>query len=360
MSRLPAVFFAALFLFLFFSPAWAEPPGELRVATRQVAPFVMKKNGDFSGFSIDLWHAIAAQLKLKARWQEKQNVAGLLEAVKTGKADCAVAAISITAERDRQVDFSQPIYDSGLQIMVHGNATAPSLWDGLVQLVQSPLMGQFIFAAVLLSLLPAHLLWLVERRHQDGIIRHKSYFPGIFEAAWWTVSCLATQAEEMPKTVWTRILAVVWMFFAVIFIAYVTAALTANLTLQSLRGDIHSPSDLPGKRIATVAGSTSEEYLRGEKIAASAFPTVDGALEALQNGEVEAIVYDAPILLFHAANAGKGKVSVVGSVFRRESYGIAFPNGSKWRKPVNFALLSLRESGEYDQIREKWFGAGEN
>ena len=36
-----------------------------------------------------------------------------------------------------------------------------------------------------------------------------------------------------------------------------------------------------------------------------------------------------------------------------------FPRGSDLRKPVNEALLKLRENGTYDAIYNKWFGAAE-
>lgn len=336
----------------------AAPPSSvpLRVATREIAPFVLKKDGELTGFSIELWNAITTQLKTKSNFTIEPNVKKLLEDVKSRRTDVSIAAISVTAQRDREVDFSQPIYDSGLQIMVSGKPGAPSLMDGLIALLQSPMLKQFVIAVLLLILVPAHMLWLIERRSDDGIIRDKRYFPGIFEASWWTVSCLATQAEEMPKTVWARILAVLWMFFAIIFIAYVTAALTANLTVQSLRGDVRGPEDLPGKRVGTVVSSTSAEYLTSQKVRATAYASIAEAITALEKKQVEAVVYDSPILLYHAAHEGRDKVTVVGPVFRKESYAIAFPNGSPWRKPVNFALLSLKESGEYDDLVSKWFG----
>jgi len=34
------------------------------------------------------------------------------------------------------------------------------------------------------------------------------------------------------------------------------------------------------------------------------------------NGQADAIVFDSPVLLYYAAHEGKGKVSVVGPVFR--------------------------------------------
>ena len=52
------------------------------------------------------------------------------------------------------------------------------------------------------------------------------------------------------------------MFTSVVFIAYFTASVTSSLTLQQLRGDINGPEDLPGKRVASVQGSTSVEYLK--------------------------------------------------------------------------------------------------
>ena len=68
------------------------------------------------------------------------------------------------------------------------------------------------------------------------------------------------------------------------------------------------------------------------------------------------MVYDTPILQYYASHEGKGKVQMVGSVFRKESYGIQFPQDSSLRKPVNEALLRLRENGTYDRLQTKWFG----
>jgi polar amino acid transport system substrate-binding protein len=146
------------------------------------------------------------------------------------------------------------------------------------------------------------------------------------------------------------------MFTSVVFIAYFTAAVTSALTLQQLRGDINGPEDLPGKRIATVKGSTSMDYLRRYNIEATGFTNVAQAFKALQQGSADAVVYDAPVLLYYASHEGKGKVQVVGNIFHKESYGILFPSNSPYRKPVNEALLKLRENGTYDRLYGKWFG----
>lgn len=166
---------------------------------------------------------------------------------------------------------------------------------------------------------------------------------------------LATQAEEMPKSPWGRVMAVIWMFISVVFIAYFTATVTTSLTVERLQHNIKGIQDLAGRRVATILGSTSANYLKQQKISAREFKQVDELYTALNNTDVDAVVFDAPILLYYAAHDGKGKVQVVGSIFRKESYAIAMPNGSPYRKPINNALLSLQEKGIYQDIYDKWF-----
>jgi len=188
------------------------------------------------------------------------------------------------------------------------------------------------------------------------MLTHQNYFPGIFEACWWAASTLATQADQMPRAALARVIAVFWMFASIVFIAYFTAAVTATLTLQQLRADIDGPEDLPGKRVASVKGSTANEHLRRHNIESMDFAEVEDAYQGLQQNQIDAVVYDAPVLLYFASHKGKGRMQMVGGVFHKESYGIAFPDKSPLRKRVNEALLKLKENSTYDLLYAKWFG----
>jgi polar amino acid transport system substrate-binding protein len=88
-----------------------EPSHGLRVATRVIPPMVIDDHGRLRGFSIDLWDAIADKLKVATEYKVAPDVGALLEYVRSGKADLGISAISITAGRDRQFDFSQPMLD---------------------------------------------------------------------------------------------------------------------------------------------------------------------------------------------------------------------------------------------------------
>ncbi len=93
----------------------------LRVGTEpSFAPFEFQKEGskEFTGFDIDLIRAIGKQMGYKV---EVQNMGfdALIPALNAGNIDVAIAGMSITDERKKVVEFSDPYYTSGLIIMVN-------------------------------------------------------------------------------------------------------------------------------------------------------------------------------------------------------------------------------------------------
>ncbi len=331
----------------------------LKVAVRVLPPFVEQQpDGHFTGFTIDLWDAIAQRQHWRTQYVAVPDVHAQLDAVEAGKADVGAGAISITAERDLRYDFSQPMLNAGLQILVRSQHAAPeaTAFTSLMHLLFSPAVLVWLAIAAALTVVPAHIVWFIERGHPESFITSKSYFPGIFQAFFWGLGTLATQADSMPRHWASRVVAVLWMFTSVVFVAFYTATLTASLTVQQFRSEINGPDDLPGKAVATVTGTTSADYLNGTGARVKAFARVDDAVKALNDKTVDAVVYDAPVLQYIAARDGRDSDSVTGPVFRPEDYGFAFRNGSGLRKPVDATLLSLREDGTYDRLSQRWFG----
>ena len=114
----------ALFVIVgFLIPLSAQAPAkqgevpELRVAVFIAPPMVMEQNGSLTGFGIDLWNAIATRLKVKTNYQIMPDANAVEEAMRSKSADL-IPAIVITSERDEVFDFSYPIFEAGLQIMV--------------------------------------------------------------------------------------------------------------------------------------------------------------------------------------------------------------------------------------------------
>jgi polar amino acid transport system substrate-binding protein len=364
LGRLAAVGgLAALALAFFLAPlsaalAQGSDPQKLRVVTRVLPPLVVEQpGGKLSGFSIELWEKIAEKLKLEMSYHIAPNVGALLADVRAGKADVGVAAISITSEREAEFDFTQPILNAGLQIMVRGRGQddgSNPLRD-LLGLLFSPTILVWLGIALLLIIIPAHIVWYLERDCPGGIIPTDKYYPGIFYALYWAATTLATQAEHAPRQWLARLVTVLWMFVGVVFVAFYTAQLAATLTVQQIQGGINGPEDLPGKAVATTAGSTAAVAVRELRADVLEVGKIEDAFKALADKQVEAVVFDAPVLLFYAARDGKGRVQLVGTPFRKEDYGIVFPRNSPLRKQVNVALLALREDGTYQKLYDKWF-----
>jgi ABC-type amino acid transport substrate-binding protein len=347
---------AALALVLVAVPAAAAP---LRVYTKPIEPFSFMKDGQPQGFSLDLWQRVAQEGGLDYQLVWVKSVSEVIDAVRSGKADVGVAAISITAERDQIVDFSQPYYESGLQVLVEAGGNGGTASAVVAALFNGGFL-RLLGVIALALLVSSHLLWWFEHRGNENDFP-QSYRSGVWESLWWTSSVLITGGCEnkAPIGVGGRLVAVVWMLTGILLVSVLTATVTSALTVRSLTSEISGPQDLPGHQSATVAGSTAEKYLAERKLQFRSFPSVDEAVAALEAHNVQAVIYDAPVLLYRASRTGNAQARVVGHLFEKQNYGIALPQGSALRKPINQILLRLAEQGYLAELRRKYFGDGD-
>jgi ABC-type amino acid transport substrate-binding protein len=79
-------------------------------------------------------------------------------------------------------------------------------------------------------------------------------------------------------------------------------------------------------------------------------------MQAMVDGHVDAVVYDAPLLQYLASHQYEGKVRILPDIFERQSYAFALPNGSKLREPVNLAMLRVLESPAWRDILYHYLG----
>lgn len=231
--------------------------------------------------------------------------------------------------------------------------TQPGLVDFL-RLLFSKTMLFWLLAAVILTIVPAHLIWLLERRDSQAVVS-KKYFPGIFQSFEWGLGMLSNAPVNEPHRWLTRTLSVLWMFVAIAFVAYFTAILTSNLTVEKINSKVSAPADLIGKRVCAVANTTSSTALNKLGVEFTAVPNIEDCYPGLRKGSFDAIVDDAPVLEYWVTHDGAGFAELAGPVFKEEDYGAAFPLGSKLRKEFDQALLSMQEDGDYGLLKQKWF-----
>lgn len=344
------------------SPSPAAAAGGLTVVTKPVVPFVFEKNGRLTGYSVELWERVVREAKLPfdpdAGYKVVETVPQMLEVLAAGQADAGVAAVSITSEREKTIDFSYPFKESGLQIL-----TKNQPGSSFTKIVGSLVKGQILWllgGLLFVLLLNSHIIWFLERKRNAESFP-EGYVAGLWEAIWWSLCTIITGGCEnkAPLGVAGRLTAIVWMLAGAALFTYITATITSAMTVDTLNSDVQSLADLKARKwpVGTIAGSTAESFLERQGLAVTGFPDVEAAAAALLKDKVKAVVYDAPMLQYFAKNNPEKNLAVVGDLFEKQSYGIGVPQGSPYRKQITRAILALREQGFFEELEAKYFGA---
>ena len=331
----------------------------LRVATKRLAPFVMYQNGHYTGFSVELWEKIAKEMGANYELYGVDTTAKLLDEVERNTTDVAIGGIGITSRREKSLDFSHAVFGSGFQIMVakEKETLLGAIFARVLSILFSPGLLYVTGIFLIILIIASHIIWFLERGHNPQF--SKKYLHGLWQAVWWAVVTVTTvgYGDKTPQKNLGRLFAIIWILAGYFVFAYFTASVTTTITLQEMRGEINGPEDLFNKRVATVEKSPAADYLAGQGITTQNFENIEQAYEKLAAQEVDALVYDAPVLQHYAAKEGKGRVDIVGLIFQKQHYGIAFPLDSPYREEVNQTLLKLMETEVYKEIHDRWFGS---
>lgn len=130
------------------------------------------------------------------------------------------------------------------------------------------------------------------------------------------------------------------------------------ITVRVDNNDITKPEDLKGHVVGVQLGTTGDieasKYVEEENI--RRYETIDLAMLALANGDIDAVVADAPTSADIVNKQFAGQLKLVGEPFTEEYYGIAInPEETAELKPAfDAALKQLIESGKLAEIAEKW------
>lgn len=346
----------ALPALLLVATMWAQGLAAqgLNVSTVTRPPFSMTENGTDTGFSMDLLAALAQKLDWDYAISRHEGFGDMLASVTDGTADLAIANISITAAREITMDFSQPIFESGLQIMVPKDRSGT---PSLIRAVMSTDLLLAIGIAFVVLLGGGMLMWHFERRAQPYFDRPMSeaWFPSF----WWALNLVVNGGfeERVPRTVFGRLFGVLLVISSLFVVSVFVAKITSVMTVDAISGSVNSVNDLYGQNVGTIENSTAAGFLERRDVDYRGYDGLETLLAGFEAGEVDAVVFDAPILSYYASHEGRDLAAMAGGVFLRENYGIVFPTGSPLVEEVNQALLALREDGTYDDIYRKWFGA---
>lgn len=338
-------------------PSADEP---VMVGIRVVPPFVIDgEDGTYSGLTIALWEHIAGELDIEFEYVER-DIAGLLDGVAAYPGDdatplfAAASALTITAEREEQVDFTHPFFVSGLGIAV------PHQPAGLWQAVVSIFSAEFLWIVLLLILLLLFwgvLVWLSERRvNLDEF--GGSPAEGIGSGFWWAAVTMTTvgYGDKAPKSVPGRLIGFVWMFAGIILVSFFTASIASSLTVSQLDTRVSGPQDLPHVRVGALEQSATIAYLDEQRIRHRTYASISDGLRAVSDGQLDAFVHDEPIIRYYSNRDYYGEVRVLPNIFNEQYYGIAIPLGSALRSDINRVMLEFIADEQWQQLQRRYLG----
>ena len=336
------------------TPAPLSGDETLIVGVKVAPPFVIADGNDYTGLAIDLWQETAREHGWQFEYREL-DLEGLLDAVREGKVDVGLGAITATAEREQSMDFAHPITSSGLGVAVR--TQGGSGWLAVVHALVSPAFLKVIGLLTLLLLIVGFLVWLFE--HERNSEQFGGSRPqGIFTGFWWAMVTMTTvgYGDTAPRTVPGRILGLIWMLAALIVVSFFTASITSALTVGKLTNQITSARDLGKVKVASVAGSTSGSWLERNQDGYLKSESLDAALSDLAANRVDAVVYDAPLLAWKIRQRYEGQLRVLPFTLERQDYAFALPTGSPLREPIDTSLLKRINSPDWPERLEKYFG----
>jgi len=120
--------------------------------------------------------------------------------------------------------------------------------------------------------------------------------------------------------------------------------------------DIASTKDLKGLDVGVQDGTTGETYAKDETDASKVrgYPQGPDAVNALKNGQVDAVIIDEPVAV--DAVEKQGGVEIVETIATDELYGIFFPpEYDSLREEFNTELAAMKEDGTLADLYDEYF-----
>ncbi|XP_030353016.1 glutamate receptor 3 isoform X5 [Strigops habroptila] len=373
------------------------------VTTILESPYVMyKKNHEqlegnerYEGYCVDLASEIAKHVGIKyklsivgdgkygARDPETKIWNGMVGELVYGRADIAVAPLTITLVREEVIDFSKPFMSLGISIMIKKPQKSKpgvfSFLDPLAYEIWMCIVFAYIGVSVVLFLVSrfSPYEWHLEDSTEEPRDPQNPPDPpnefGIFNSLWFSLGAFMQQGCDIsPRSLSGRIVGGVWWFFTLIIISSYTANLAAFLTVERMVSPIESAEDLAKQTeiaYGTLDSGSTKEFFRRSKIAVyekmwsymkSAEPSVftkttaDGVARVRKSKGKFAFLLESTMNEYIEQRKPCDTMKVGGNLDSK-GYGVATPKGSALRTPVNLAVLKLSEQGILDKLKNKWW-----
>ncbi|XP_076467659.1 glutamate receptor 3-like [Babylonia areolata] len=359
-------------------------------------PFLMYKafkegqppigNDRFEGYSIDLAKGVASEVGFEYRFKLVEDNSygmrnpanntwnGMIGELIAKKADMAIAGLTITAERERYVDFSKPFMEIGVSIIIkkpqHQKPGVFSFMEPLSIEVWVCITVAYIGVSVALFVVSrfSPVEWHKDPQADSGYENEFS----LFNSFWFSMGALMFQgSDSCPKSVSGRIIGGAWWFFVLIIISSYTANLAAFLTMKRMVKPIESVDDLVNhptiKYGVPSSGTTFQffatadvpvykqmyEYMNSNPEVLVSTP--DEGIQRVRDSKGKYAFLTDSSAIEYANNREPCDTTSAGPKLNNKGFGIATPRGSDMRDQITLAVLRLKEGGTLHTLQQRWW-----
>jgi ABC-type amino acid transport substrate-binding protein len=314
-------------------------------------PFVMEENGEYTGLSIDSWELINEELDFDYEFKEYGSLAELLNGIENNEVDLSINPVTVTNKRMQRMDFSQPYFISHTGVAKRSESQIFSYLGNLFS-------WNFISAILILLaviFIFGFLIWIFERKKNAEEFGGGSR--GILQGFWWSAVTMTTvgYGDKSPRTTGGRVIALIWMFMAIIIISSLTAGIASSLTVQTMNDEINSVQDLSKFKVTSVESSSAQELLNLYNIEHTAIIDEKEGIALLEKKETKLFVYDEPILRYEIKRSGlEDEIEVLPKTLKKDYYGYSFPKNSALLKKIDPVLIGVMKTMEWNAIMTEY------
>ena len=327
----------------------------LRVGVAGSAPFVVRRDTDTSGISVEVWAEVARSQNIEYELIPQSSVANALEVVNQGELDLLIGPITITSQRLKTVDFTQPYFSTEIAVLT--TADDPSLWSRVKPFFETAVLTS-VGVLVTLMFVVGNLVWLAERNENSEQFP-KDYFQGVGNGMWFALVTLTTvgYGDRAPITRLGRFIAGTWMILALVTVSSLTAGLASAITIALSGGSTEqftSPSSLEDARLTTVEGSSSAEVVHNYSSRVQKVANLAEAVQKLADERADAVVFDRPAMEYYLKQNPELNLKLTNLSLGTELYGFVLPIDSPLTKDLNIELRQMSENGTLQEITNRW------
>ncbi|KAL6267005.1 hypothetical protein P5V15_000085 [Pogonomyrmex californicus] len=328
---------------------------------------------------------------------------GLIGDLAKGETDIAVAALTMTSEREEVIDFVAPYFEqSGILIVMRKPVRKTSLFKFMTVLrleVWLSIVGALTLTGI--------MIWILDKYSPYSARNNKRLYPypcrefTLKESFWFALTSFTPQGGgEAPKALSSRTLVAAYWLFVVLMLATFTANLAAFLTVERMQSPVQSLEQLARQsriNYTVLANSSAHQYFINMKNAEDKLYTVwkeitlnstsdqieyrvwdypikeqyghilqaitqvgpvktteDGFKKVIESENAEfAFIHDSSEIKYEVTK--NCNLTEVGDVFAEQPYAIAVQQGSHLQEEISRKILDLQKDRYFETLAAKYW-----